>query len=136
MRRLGHSATAGLEGAPDIMLLTMAALMVAIVWLSKHAIEHTLPPIDLPHAEGARLGDGLGDPIVVTLRPAGERSDIYLGEARLEGGLAALRETLAASTAREMVLRADGGTRWEDALRVMDAAARQGLVLSVAGDNR
>lgn len=134
MRRAGHSATAGLEGAPDIMLLTMAALMVAIVWLSKHAIEHTLPPVELPRVEGARLGDGLGDPIVVTLRPTGEHVDIFLGEARLDGGLSALRETLAASTARQMVLRADRGTPWEDALQIMDVASRQGLVLSVAGD--
>ena len=37
------NAGTGLEGAPDIMLLTMAALMVAIVWLVSIAHE-TAPP--------------------------------------------------------------------------------------------
>ena len=57
----------GLEGAPDIMLLMMAALMVAIVWLSSLSHETALPPIDLKSSECAGLGTAQAAAVAVTL---------------------------------------------------------------------
>ena len=126
----------GLEGAPDIMLLTMAALMVAIVWLASHAHERTLPPIELPQAEDAQLGALSASSITLTLRPReGGPIEVYLDDERIPAGLGGLYEVLATRNAQELILRADASTRWEDSLRAMDIAARLGLPIAIAGDS-
>ncbi len=125
----------GLEGAPDIMLLTMAALMVALVWLVSHAHEMTLPPIDLPSSDASRLGSAAAAAVNVTLRPGADGSlEVWLDERRVAGGLAGLDSVLAASGAAAVTLRADAGTRWEDGLGAMSSAARLGLAVSVAAE--
>ena len=129
------SASTGLEGAPDIMLLTMAALMVAIVWLVAHAHERTLPPIDLPEAEAARLGTRVAGSVALTLRPTAEgRVEAYLDERRVPGDLDGLEPALAALAASELVLRADANTLWQDSLSAMNVAARLGVPVAVAGE--
>jgi biopolymer transport protein ExbD len=131
MRRGG--ANTGLEGAPDIMLLTMAALMVAIVWLVSHARERTLPPIALPAAEEARLGSAAKGTLNVTLRPGGAGAlEVWVEDRRLDGGLDALESTLAELGGLEVTLRADSSTRWEDVLATMNVASRLGLDVAVA----
>lgn len=127
------SASTGLEAAPDIMLLTMAALMVAIVWLVSHAHERTLPPVELPHAGEAQLGTGAATAVHVTLHPEEGVLQVYVDEARVEGGLSGLEQALRTSEAGELILRADADTRWEDSLAAMNVAARLELPLSVAG---
>ncbi len=132
-RRWNHGT--GLEGAPDIMLLTMAALMVAIVWLVSHAHEMTLPPIDLPSSDASSLGGADAAAVNVTLRPgAGGSLEVWLDAMRVAGDLAGLDAVLAASGAVAVTLRADAGTRWEDGLEAMSAAARLGLAVSVAAE--
>lgn len=133
MRRAPQST--GLEGAPDIMLLTMAALMVAIVWLVSHAHERTLPPIELPRAEEAQLGVNGARAVAVTLRPKAPGAvEVYVADERVPGDLRGLEAALEGKRAAELVLRADAATRWEDALAAMDIAARLGLPLVVAGE--
>lgn len=122
----------GLEGAPDIMLLTMAALMVALVWLVSQAHETALPPIDLPSAEIPELGGQAARAVYVTLEPAQEGVRVYLGETELEGGLEALEAALAASGAGEVTLRAEADLPWRIGLEAMSAAARLELPVSVA----
>ena len=123
----------GLEGAPDIMLLTMAALMVAVVWLVSHVHERTLPPIELPSANEAELGVGAAASLNLTLRPtAAGGVEIWLEDKRVAGGLDALEAALASAGAASLTLRADADTRWEDALAAMNAAARLDLEISVA----
>ena len=103
----------GLEGAPDIMLLTMAALMVAIVWLVSQAHETTLPPIELPSSDVSRLGCRAAAAETGTQRPE-----------------TALRD----SGASAVTLRADSRTSWQAGLEAMSAAARQGMAVSVAAE--
>ena len=70
------NAGTGLEAAPDIMLLTMAALMVAIVWLDL-ALARDLAAAHRPADERRRrsLGTRGGRQSVhVTLRPGPDRS--------------------------------------------------------------
>ncbi len=132
-RRWNHGT--GLEGAPDIMLLTMAALMVAIVWLVSHAHEMTLPPIDLPSSDASSLGSADSAAVNVTLRPAADGLlGVWLEDVQVEGDLAGLESVLAASGAAAVTLRADAGTRWEDGLEAMSAAARLGLAVSIAAE--
>ncbi len=131
MRRSPSST--GLEGAPDIMLLTMAALMVAIVWLVSHAHERTLPPISLPSSPEARLGETAAGMVNVTLRPGTDSDlEIYVEERRVEGGMEALESTLRDLGGLEVTLRADSSTRWEDVLGAMSVASRLGLEVAVA----
>jgi biopolymer transport protein ExbD len=131
MRR--ENANTGLEGAPDIMLLTMAALMVAIVWLVSHAHEATLPPIELPSSPEARLGSAETQPIHVTLRAReGDQLEIFLEDRRVAGGLAGLESELRGFGAREITLRADARARWQDVLDVMTLGSRLGLRIAVA----
>jgi biopolymer transport protein ExbD len=126
----------GLEGAPDIMLLTMAALMVAIVWLVSHAHERTLPRIDLPKTGEARLGVTSGTSVAVTLRPRETGGvEVYVEDEQVPEGLEGLEAVLRSSGASELVLRADASTRWEDSLAAMSTAAKLGLPLAVAGSN-
>ncbi len=131
MRR-GHPGT-GLEGAPDIMLLTMAALMVAIVWLVSHVHETTLPPIDLPTSATSALGNADAAALNLTLRPEpGGALGVWLEDRRVAGGLPSLESALADAGASAVTLRADADTRWEDGLAAMGAAGRLGLAVSVA----
>ncbi len=131
MRR-GHPGT-GLEGAPDIMLLTMAALMVAIVWLVSHVHETTLPPIDLPTSATSALGNADAAALNLTLRPEpGGALGVWLEDRRVAGGLPSLESALADAGASAVTLRADAATRWEDALAALGAAGRLGLAVSVA----
>ena len=131
MRR-GHPGT-GLEGAPDIMLLTMAALMVAIVWLVSHVHETTLPPIDLPTSATSALGNADAAALNVTLRPEpGGTLGVWLEDRRVAGGLPSLESALANAGASAVTLRADADTRWEYALAALGAAGRLGLAVSVA----
>ena len=133
MRHL--QASTGLEAAPDIMLLTMAGLMVAIVWLSSLSHETSLPPIDLPSADAAGLGAESAAAVAVTLRPGPEGIlEVFVEETQIEGGLEGLIPALERAGARAVVLRADAATRWQDGLEAMSAAARLGLSLSVAVD--
>ena len=125
----------GLEGAPDIMLLTMAALMVAIVWLVSNVQEATLPPIELPESDGSRLGSSAAAAVVVTLRPgAANSTEVWLEDERVLGGTAALRSALEERRAGAVTLRADADTRWEEGLRALGAAASLGLPVSIAAD--
>lgn len=124
----------GLEGAPDIMLLTMAALMVAIVWLVSHAQEATLPPIDLPESDASARGSSSTAAVNVTLRPSSDGVQVWLQDRRLAAGLDGLEAALARSGAASVTLRADRDTRWEDGLVAMSAAGRLGLSISVAAD--
>lgn len=123
----------GLEGAPDIMLLTMAALMVAIVWLVSQAQEKALPPIDLPSSEVASLGSQDAASVNVTLRP-GPRGEleVFLEDRLIPGGLTELETALEQTGAGAVTLRADADTRWQDGLEAMSAAARLRLPVSVA----
>ncbi len=123
----------GLEGAPDIMLLTMAALMVAIVWLVSHAQETTLPPIELPKSSANALGSADAAALNVTLRPTSlGPPEVWLEDRRVAGGIRGLEAALASSHASAITLRADADTRWEDGLGAMSAAGRLGLAVSVA----
>lgn len=125
----------GLEGAPDIMLLTMAALMVAIVWLVSQAHEATLPPIELPSSDASRLGSRAEAAVTVTLRPDGAgRIEVFLEDRALDGGLEALEMALRDSGASAVTLRADSRTSWQAGLEAMSAAARQGMAVSVAAE--
>ena len=124
-----------MEGAPDIMLLTMAALMVAIVWLVSHAHEMTLPAIDLPSSDASSLGGTDAAAVNVTLRPGADGAlEVWLDEQRVAGDLAGLDSVLAASGAAAVTLRADAGTRWENGLEAMSSTARLGLAVSVAAE--
>ncbi len=125
----------GLEGAPDIMLLMMAALMVAIVWLVSHAQETTLPPIERPKSSANALGSADAAALNVTLRPtpSGE-PEVWLEDRRVVGGIRGLEAALAGSHASAITLRADADTRWEDGLGAMSAAGRLGLAVSVAAN--
>jgi len=115
------------------MLLTMAALMVAIVWLVSHVHEMTLPPIDLPSSDASILGSADAMAVNVTLRPTEDGSlEVWLDDVRVEDDLAGLESVLASSDAAGVTLRADAATRWEDGLEAMSAAARLGLAVSVA----
>lgn len=130
---MSHGTSAGLEGAPDIMLLTMAALMVAILWLAAQAHETALPPIDLPTSEAAGLGHTEAASVTITLRPGPKQSlEVFVDESLLSGGLAAVPDALEASGSGAVTLRADAGTDWESALEVMSSAAQLGLSISVA----
>ena len=125
----------GLEGAPDIMLLTMAALMVAIVWLVSHAQETTLPPIELPKSAANALGSADAAALNVTLRPtSGGEPEVWLEDQPVAGGIQGLEAALAGSHASAITLRADADTRWEDGLGAMSAAGRLGLAVSVAAN--
>jgi len=135
-----------MEAAPDIMLLTMAALMVAIVWLVSHAQETTLPAIDLPGGV-AGLGTLDAAELHVTLRPSlgsesgglgpeseGEGVDVYIEDTALSGGLPALEAALIASGASAVTLRADRVTSWDHVLAAMRAAAAAGMSIAVAAE--
>ena len=133
MRRVQPGS--GLEGAPDIMLLTMAGLMVAIMWLVSNAHEATLPEIDLPHSDASHLGESARASLNVSLRPSeGGGVDVWLEGERVPGGIDGLGELLSETGAGSVTLRADSSTRWEDGLRAMSVAARLGLPISVAVD--
>ena len=127
-------ASTGLEGAPDIMLLTMAGLMVAVVWLAAHAQEKSLPPISLPASDAAAPAAPSDREVRVTLRPEGDRIGVWVEDRRIGGGLDALEEALVQSRARAVTLRADAGTRWDAVLTAMSAAARLELAVSVAAN--
>ncbi len=115
------------------MLLTMAGLMVAIVWLSAHAQEHTLPPLTLPESESGRLGLSQNSPLHVTLRPGADGAvSVYLEAELLRGGIAALEAALEAQQGRTLTLRADAELRWDAVLQAMSAAARWGIEVNVA----
>lgn len=117
------------------MLLTMSALMVAIVWLVAHAHERTLPPIELPRAEAAHLGTSVAGSVALTLRPAGAGGvEAYLDERRVPGDLDGLAQALVEAAPSEVVLRADASTRWEHSLRAMSAVASFGVPVAVAGE--
>ena len=125
----------GLESAPDIMLLMMAALMVAIVWLSSLSHETALPPIDLPSADVAGLGTESAAAVAVTLRPGPEGAlEVFVEQAPVAGGLKGLAPALERAGAGAVLLRADAATRWQDGLAAMSVAARLGLSVSVAVD--
>ncbi len=126
------STGTGLEGAPDVMLLTLAALMVAIVWLASHAHETTLPPIDLPSSDAGSIGSAEQPEARVTLRPGPDGLEVWLEDARVEGDLAGLEPALAKLGVGAVTLRADAATRWEAGLEAMSAAARLGLSVAVA----
>jgi biopolymer transport protein ExbD len=129
------NASTGLESAPDIMLLTMAALMVAIVWLASLSHETSLPPIDLPTSDAGSLGTQEAASVHVTLRPGPDRTlQVFLEEEPVEGGIDALASVLAERGAGSLTLRADAETRWEDGLSAMSAAASAGMSVSVAVD--
>jgi biopolymer transport protein ExbD len=133
MRRLQPSS--GLEAAPDIMLLTMAGLMVAIVWLVSQAHETSLPPIDLPQSEAATLGADRSSSVHVTLRPGAQGElEVYIEDDPVPGGLEGLARALEARSSASVTLRADAGTRWEHALQAMTAAAGLSLPVSVAAE--
>lgn len=134
MKRAAGSATVGLEAAPDIMMLTMAALMVAIVWLVAHASEATLPPVDLPESAAASLGASDRASVQVTLRPGEAGTEVWIDDERLDGGLAQLADALTERNAAGLTLRADERVPWRDALEAMTASASAGLPVSVAAD--
>ena len=125
----------GLEGAPDIMLLTMAALMVAIVWLVSQAHETALPPIDLPSSDAAALGSQQAASAYVTLRPDPQgQLEVFLEDVPVSEGLAGLESALRQSSVGSVTLRADAATPWESGLEAMSIAARLGLPVSVAAE--
>jgi biopolymer transport protein ExbD len=124
----------GLEGAPDIMLLTMAGLMVAIVWLVAQAHEATLPEIDLPQSDASRLGETARAALYVSLRPGPGGLEVWIEGAPVPGGIAGLEQALSEAGAGSVTLRADASTPWEDGLAAMSAAARLGLPVSVAAE--
>ena len=127
------NAGTGLESAPDIMLLTMAGLMVAIVWLASLAHETALPPIDLPSTDTATLGALDRAAAQVTLRPVGDGApEVFLEQEPVAGGLEGLEAALRERSATAVVLRADETIRWRDALTAMSAAARLDLPISIA----
>ena len=129
------NVSTGLEAAPDIMLLTMAALMVAIVWLASLSHETSLPPIDLPTSDAAALGVQEAASVYVTLRPDPDGTlQVFLEEEPVPGGIDALAALLAERGAGSLTLRADADTRWEDGLSALSAAASAGMSVSVAVD--
>ncbi len=129
------SVSTGLEAAPDIMLLTMAALMVAIVYLASLSHETSLPPIDLPTSDAAGLGVKEAASVYVTLRPDADGTlQVFLEEEPVTGGIEALAALLAERGAGSLTLRADAETRWEDGLSALSAAASAGMSVSVAVD--
>jgi len=131
MRRL--PVATGLEGAPDIMLLTMAGLMVAIVWLVAHAHEATLPPIDLPREAATALGAYDRASSVVSIRPTdGGGIAVWIDDLPVPGGLDGLEAALGSARAQAITLRADASTGWEHGVRAMTIASRLGLEISVA----
>ena len=133
MRRSQPST--GLEGAPDVMLLALAAVMVAVVWLVSHVHEATLPQIDLPSSEASRLGSSGAASINVTLRLADTGApEVWVEDAVLPDGIDGLKAALDRSEVPAITLRADAGTRWEDALRVMTIAAQLGRPVNIAAD--
>ena len=132
MRR-AQTAT-GLEGAPDIMLLTMAGLMVVLVWLVSHVHEATLPPIELPHSAASRLGSADRATVNVTLRPRTGAAgvDVWLEEKPVLGSLDGLESALANAAAAAVTLRVDVATPWEHALHAMTIVAGLDLEIQVA----
>ena len=129
------NVSTGLEAAPDIMLLTMAALMVAIVYLASLSHETSLPPIDLPTSDAAALGVKEAASVYVTLRPDADGTlQVFLEEEPVTGGIEALAALLAERGAGSLTLRADAETRWEDGLSALSAAASAGMSVSVAVD--
>ena len=129
------NVSTGLEAAPDIMLLTMAALMVAIVYLASLSHETSLPPIDLPTSDAAGLGVKQAASVYVTLRPDADGTlQVFLEEKPVTGGIEALAALLAERGAGSLTLRADADTRWEDGLSALSAAASAGMSISVAVD--
>lgn len=117
------------------MLLTMAGLMVAIVWLVAQAHEATLPEIDLPQSEASSLGESARASLNVSVRPAeGGGVDVWLEGERVAAGVEGLEHALEQAGASSVTLRADSSTRWEDGLRAMSVAARLGLPVSVAAE--
>lgn len=137
------AAPTGLEAAPDIMLLTMAGLMVAVVWLTAHAQERTLPPIQLPQSEAAAFARTQDAPLQVTLRPSPESAaesqgqsavEVWINDQRLDGGMDALEAALLRGGGSSMTLRADAGTRWDAVLQAMSVAAKLDWEVSVAAD--
>ena len=129
------NVSTGLEAAPDIMLLTMAALMVAIVYLASLSHETSLPPIDLPTSDAAGLGVKEAASVYVTLRPDADGTlQVFLEEKPVTGGIEALAALLAERGAGSLTLRADAETRWEDGLSALSAAASAGMSVSVAVD--
>ena len=133
MRRVQPSS--GLEGAPDIMLLTMAGLMVAIVWLVSHAHEATLPQIDLPQSEASRIGAADRSAAHVTLSPGPEGVPrVWLEGEPVPGGLDGLEAALAEAQAGSVTLRADAAVTWENGLRALSVAAKLELPIAVAAN--
>ena len=132
MRRAQTST--GLEGAPDIMLLTMAGLMVVLVWLVSHVHEATLPPIDLAQSAESRLGSVDSATANVTLRPAGQKGsvDVWLDDEPVAGNLSGLAEALVTSGAASVTLRVDAATPWEHALQAMTVVSALDLEIQVA----
>ena len=124
----------GLEGAPDIMLLTMSALVVMVIWLVAHAQERTLPAIDLARSESATLGADLAAAAIVTLRQSDAgRLEVFVDDRRI-AGLDALESALDQAGATSVTLRAEPETGWQDVLTAMTAAAALDLPLSVAAN--
>lgn len=117
------------------MLLTMAGLMVAIVWLVAQAHEATLPEIELPQSDASRLGESARASLNVSLRPVeGGGLEVWIEDEPVPGGVAGLEQALAQSGAGSLTLRADASTRWEDGLAAMSVAARLGIPISVAAE--
>jgi biopolymer transport protein ExbD len=129
-----HGSTTGMEAAPDIMLLTMAGLMVAVVWLSTRAQETTLPPLDLPQADAAALADETPTTAYVTLRPTAGTTEVWLDSEQLTAGLPELEAALTRAGASAVTLRADAATAWSDVLAAMGVAAKLELPVTVAAD--
>ena len=114
------------------MLLTMAGLMVAVVWLASHAQESTLPPLSLPEAEAATLTPESPVDVHVTLKPGTGATQVFIEDALVAGGLGALENALARGGAGSITLRADATTPWSDVLAAMGVAAKLDLPVSVA----
>jgi len=121
------------------MLLTMAGLMVAIVWLSAHAQERTLPPIELPTSQAGSLGLREDTPLRVTLRPetsargaSADTARVFVEERELPGGIPQLETELEGRRGGTLTLRADAGLRWETVLEAMSAAAKWDISVNVA----
>jgi hypothetical protein len=116
------------------MLLTMAGLMVVMVWLVSHVHEATLPPIDLPHSTESRLGSTDRSSASVTLRPAATAGavDVWLDDEPVVGQLAGLESALATSGAGSVTLRVDAVTPWAQALAAMTIVSGLDLEIQVA----
>ena len=116
------------------MLLTMAGLMVVMVWLVSHVHEATLPAIDLPHSTESRLGSAERTAANVTLRPAATAGevDVWLDEEPVAGRLAGLASALTSSGAASVTRRVDAATPWAQALDAMTVVSGLDLEIQVA----